>query len=69
MSETSLLSTDNICLCGQLKLCKLFVWIVALDTWGVVGWCEGVMYHMSTGHPTDIGLQLGKVCYPCHRKG
>ena len=31
---------------------------------GVVGWCEGVMYLMSPGRPTDIGLQLGKACYP-----
>ena len=34
---------------------------------GVVGWCEGVMYLMSPGRPNDIGLQLGKVCYPCSR--
>ena len=33
----------------------------------VVGWCEGVMYLMSPGRPTDIGLQLGKACYPCSR--
>ena len=32
---------------------------------GVVGWCEGVMYLMSPGRPADIGLQLGKACYPC----
>ena len=43
---------------------------------GLVGWWEGVMYltslgHQtfltSLGHPTDIGLQLGKACYPCSR--
>ena len=34
---------------------------------GVVGWCEGVMYLTSPGRPTDIGLQLGKACYPCSR--
>ena len=34
---------------------------------GVVGWCEGVMYHASLGLPADIGLQLGKACYPCSR--
>ena len=28
---------------------------------GVVGWCEGVMYLTSPGHPADIGLQMGKV--------
>ena len=33
----------------------------------VVWWCEGVMYLTSPGHPTDIGLQLGKACYPCSR--
>ena len=30
-------------------------------------WCEGVVYLMSPGHPTDIDLQLGKACYPCSR--
>ena len=34
---------------------------------GVVGWCEGVLYLMSPGRPTDIGLQLGKACCPCSR--
>ena len=34
---------------------------------GVVGWCEGVVYLMSLGRPTDIGLKLGKACYPCSR--
>ena len=34
---------------------------------GVVGWCEGVVYLMSPGRPADIGLQLGKACYPCSR--
>ena len=33
----------------------------------VVGWYEGVMYLMSPGRPADIGLQLGKACYPCSR--
>ena len=33
--------------------------------WGVVGWCEGTVYFTSLGRPTDIGLQLGKACYPC----
>ena len=31
---------------------------------GVVGWCEGAVYLTP---PTDIGLQLGKACYPCSR--
>ena len=35
----------------------------------VVGWCEGVLYLTSPGRPTDIGLQLGKACYPCSRWG
>ena len=35
--------------------------------WGVVGWCEGVVYLTSPGRPTDIGLQFGKACYPCSR--
>ena len=32
---------------------------------GVVGWCEGAVDLTSLGRPTDIGLQLGKACYPC----
>ena len=32
---------------------------------GVVGWCKGAVYLSSPGRPTDIGLQLGKACYPC----
>ena len=36
---------------------------LSTTTWGVVGWCEGVMYLVSPGRPTDIGLQLGKACY------
>ena len=32
---------------------------------GVVGWCEGAVYLRSPGRPADIGLQLGKACYPC----
>ena len=32
---------------------------------GVVGWCEGAVYLTSLGRPSDIGLQLGKACYPC----
>ena len=40
-------------------------WAFSLDLTGVVGWCEGVMYLMSLGRPADIGLQLGKACYPC----
>ena len=29
------------------------------------GWCKGAVYLTSPGRPTDIGLQLGKACYPC----
>ena len=38
-----------------------------LHSLGVVGWCKGVVYLTSLGHPIDIGLQLGKACYPCNR--
>ena len=34
---------------------------------GMVGWCEGVLYLRAPGRPIDIGLQLGKACYPCSR--
>ena len=34
---------------------------------GMVGCGEGVVYLTSPGHPTDIGLQLGKGSYPCSR--
>ena len=36
---------------------------------GVVGWYEGVVFLTSLGRETDIGLQLGKACYPCSWKG
>ena len=39
--------------------------IVSYEHLGVVGWCEGAVYLTSLGRPTDIGLQLGKACYPC----
>ena len=39
--------------------------IVFIGNTGVVGWCEGAVYLTSLGRPTDIGLQLGKACYPC----
>ena len=47
----------------------LHIPITLKSWWGVVGWCEGVVYLMSPGRPTDIGLQLGKACYPCSRLG
>ena len=34
---------------------------------GAVGWCENDVYLTSLGRPSDIGLQLGKVCHPCSR--
>ena len=34
---------------------------------GMVGWGKGVVYLASLDLPTDIGLQLGKVCYPYSR--
>ena len=33
----------------------------------MVGCGEGVVYLTAIGHLTDIGLQLGKACYPCRR--
>ena len=34
---------------------------------GVVGCGESVVYLVSQGCPTDIGLHLGKACCPCSR--
>ena len=53
-----------------LLLLLLFLTLCMLNknnNWmeGVVGWCEGAVYLTSLGRPTDIGLQLGKACYPC----
>ena len=39
--------------------------IILMFSLGLVGWCEGAVYLTSLGRPTDIGLQLGKACYPC----
>ena len=44
------------------QLVKFIIILISVD-----GWCEGVVYLMSPGRPTDIGLQLGKACYPCSR--
>ena len=34
---------------------------------GMGGCGEGVVYLLSPGRPTEIGLQFGKSCYPCSR--
>ena len=44
---------------------QYFLLVVRFSCLGVVGWCEGAVYLTSLGRPTDIGLQLGKACYPC----
>ena len=36
---------------------------------GAVGCGKGDGYLMSPGRPTDIGLELGKACYPFSRQG
>ena len=41
---------------------NMFLW----RTKGMVGCGKGV-YLTSPGHPIEIGLQLGKACYPCSR--
>ena len=54
-----------------LVLLFLALWFILrgdlLYVLGVVGWCEGAVYLTSLGRPADIGLQLGKTCYPCSR--
>ena len=39
-------------------------YISSLAQVGVVGWGKDVVYLVSPGQLTDIGLQLGKACYP-----
>ena len=41
--------------------------LIQQTTLGVVGLGKGIVYLSSLGCPTDIGLQLGKACYPCSR--
>ena len=46
----------------------LFSWkIRTISQVGVVRCGEGFVYLTSPGRPTEIGLQLGKACYPCSR--
>ena len=44
---------------------NILSWRLIKKYFGVVGWWEGAVYLTSLGRPTDIGLQLGKACYPC----
>ena len=51
--------------------CKLQItwqnegWKISNHPTGVFGWGKDVMYLASQGHPNEIGIQLGKACYPC----
>ena len=54
---------DLKCLLLRFLPCMRTIKTLVLSYLGVVGWCEGVMYLVSPGCPTDIGLQLGKACY------
>ena len=40
---------------------------LSMPSIGKVGCGKGVMYLKSSKRPTDVGLQLGKACYPCSR--
>ena len=53
----------DVCKLVGIYLCCALIFL--METMGVVGWCEGAVYLTSLGRPTDIGLQLGKACYPC----
>ena len=49
-----------------IKLLWILVKMFALfSSLSARGWCEGVVYLSTPGCRTDIGLQLGKACYPC----
>ena len=53
-----------------MSICSLHGLVVsalAFSSLGVVGCGEGVVYLMSPVGLTEIGLQLGKACYPCRR--
>ena len=47
------------------KMCPVSI-LIRLRV-GVVGSGNGVVYLTSPGRTTEIGLQLGKACYPCSR--
>ena len=48
------------------RRCQVSYATGASNYWlGVVWLDKGVVYLMSPGRPTDIGLQLGKACCPC----
>ena len=63
--------TETVPLGYGMFVCTFKTSVCLIDTafkmglMGVVGWCEGAVYLASLGRPTDIGLQLGKACYPC----
>ena len=44
------------------SLSSLLLTLLSLFLLGVVGCGKSVVYLMSPGRPTDIGLQLGKAC-------
>ena len=45
----------------------IFYYFLHILNFGVVGSGNGVVYLTSPGRLTEIGLQLGKACYPCSR--
>ena len=60
---------DSIKVCKFSSFCICLTFAMLNKLW-VVGCGNGVVYLMSPGRPTDIGLQLGKACYtgdPIHR--
>ena len=61
VSLSQSMAQSDVCLTGDQEVtCSIL-------TVGVVRSGEGVVYLMSPGRPTDIGLQLDKACYPCSR--
>ena len=62
-NKSSLLNENLLVQCMSVN------WINTKLMGALVGCGEGVKYLMSLGRPTDIGLQFGKACYPCSRKG
>ena len=51
------------------RSCTIRHCLIILKGWSGVAKVSCILHHMGVHCPTDIGLQLGKACYPCSRLG